>query len=348
MNTSLKKFLWLVGVGAVSLTAAMAQVNVSITIAPPELPVYEQPPCPVEGYLWSPGYWGYADGGYYWVPGVWAEPPRPRVLWTPGYWAFADSVYVFHAGYWGEHVGFYGGVNYGFGYGGVGYGGGNWEGDIFRYNTAITRVNTTVIHNTYMDKTVINEHGNGNRLSFNGGPNGIKVEPTAEQRQYEHEEHLQPTAAQEQRREEASRDKAQFVSANHAHPESLTAKSSGEPKAEQRPDTHVGTPEQRPDTHTGTPQQAQERQKAGEERKPAQEQREGERAKPEATPREEKLRPEATPREERSRPEAKERETRKPEATPREERPRPEAAPHEEKPRPEAAAHEEPKKDKPQ
>jgi hypothetical protein len=26
-------------------------------------------------------------------------------------------VYIFHAGYWGTQVGFYGGVNYGFGYG---------------------------------------------------------------------------------------------------------------------------------------------------------------------------------------------------------------------------------------
>ena len=27
---------------------------------------------------------------------------------------------LWHAGYWGPHVGFYGGVNYGYGYGGVG------------------------------------------------------------------------------------------------------------------------------------------------------------------------------------------------------------------------------------
>ena len=26
-----------------------------------------------------------------------------------------------NAGYWGPHVGFYGGINYGYGYGGVGY-----------------------------------------------------------------------------------------------------------------------------------------------------------------------------------------------------------------------------------
>lgn len=36
--------------------ASLAQVRVSITIAPPALPVYEQPLCPGEGYLWVPGY----------------------------------------------------------------------------------------------------------------------------------------------------------------------------------------------------------------------------------------------------------------------------------------------------
>jgi hypothetical protein len=28
-------------------------------------------------------------------------------------------VYRFHRGYWGRHVGYYGGVNYGYGYGGI-------------------------------------------------------------------------------------------------------------------------------------------------------------------------------------------------------------------------------------
>ena len=32
-----------------------AQVAVSITVAPPAIPVYEQPPCPTEGFLWTPG-----------------------------------------------------------------------------------------------------------------------------------------------------------------------------------------------------------------------------------------------------------------------------------------------------
>jgi hypothetical protein len=57
---------------------AFAQVAVSITIAPPELPVYEQPLCPGDGYIWTPGYWAYDYdiGDYYWVPGTWVEAPR--------------------------------------------------------------------------------------------------------------------------------------------------------------------------------------------------------------------------------------------------------------------------------
>src|SRR5262249_10457129 len=34
-------------------------VGVSIGIAPPVLPVYDQPLCPGPGYIWTPGYWAY-------------------------------------------------------------------------------------------------------------------------------------------------------------------------------------------------------------------------------------------------------------------------------------------------
>jgi hypothetical protein len=41
-----------------SLSAAsFAQIGVAIRIGPPALPVYEQPLCPGDGYLWTPGYW---------------------------------------------------------------------------------------------------------------------------------------------------------------------------------------------------------------------------------------------------------------------------------------------------
>src|SRR5580700_7132955 len=80
--------VWLIlSVALVSLAPAPAKaqiaVGISIRVAPPAIPVYVQPPCPVEGYLWTPGYWAYGDTGYYWVPGVWVAPPRVGLLWTP-------------------------------------------------------------------------------------------------------------------------------------------------------------------------------------------------------------------------------------------------------------------------
>ncbi len=75
-------------------SAARAQIGVSITIAPPILPVYEQPLCPEAGYIWTPGYWAYGDDGYYWVPGTWVAAPEVGLLWTPGYWGWNDGLYV--------------------------------------------------------------------------------------------------------------------------------------------------------------------------------------------------------------------------------------------------------------
>src|SRR6202453_3624478 len=173
---------------------AQLPICVSVHIGPPALPVYVQPACPQEGFMWTPGYWSYGSMGYYWVPGVWVAAPRPGVLWTPGYWGFAGGIYGWHGGYWGEHVGFYGGVNYGFGYGGVGFGGGRWEGGHFAYNTAVSNVNVTVIHNTYVDKTVV-VNNTENRTSFNG-PNGTRAQPTAQERTAMNESHVAPVAAQ--------------------------------------------------------------------------------------------------------------------------------------------------------
>src|SRR6202167_4498654 len=154
---------------------APAGVFVSINIAPPALQVYQHPLCPTDGYIWTPGYWGYGNAGYYWIPGAWLAPPQEGFLWTPGYWGFSNGLYAFNAGYWGPTVGFYGGVNYGFGYGGTGYNGGRWQGGHFSYNTSVSHVNTSVSHNTYT-QTVAN---NNNRTSFNGGPGGISARPSS-------------------------------------------------------------------------------------------------------------------------------------------------------------------------
>ncbi|MCJ8211770.1 YXWGXW repeat-containing protein [Mucilaginibacter sp. RS28] len=204
-----------------------AQISVGISIsahvAPPPLPVYAQPPCPVDGYLWVPGYWAWSDDiqDYYWVPGVWMAPPRPGLLWTPAYWGYTGGVYGFHAGYWGIHVGFYGGINYGYGYCGTGFVGGGWSGDHFRYNTAVVNVNKTVIHNTYIDESV-NVHNtvvNNNRVSFNGGQGGVQAQPRAEELAAMREQHVQATAQQSQHEQHAMQDRSQFFKNNGGRPE---------------------------------------------------------------------------------------------------------------------------------
>jgi WXXGXW repeat (2 copies) len=200
----------------VAYVAPAPVVEGQIYEAPPPLPVYEQPPCPVVGYMWTPGYWGYAPTGYYWVPGTWVAPPRVGLLWTPGYWGYAGGVYAFHAGYWGPHIGFYGGVNYGFGYVGTGYAGGRWVGNSFAYNAAVTNVNVTVVHNTY-NETVVN-NVTVNRVSFNGGSGGVVAAPTAQERVAAQEPHVQPTAQQQQHVTEAAKNPALFAKANGGHP----------------------------------------------------------------------------------------------------------------------------------
>ncbi len=109
--------------------------------APPALPTYEQPPAPGDGYIWTPGYWAYGPGGYYWVPGAWVLPPYEDALWTPGYWGYAPTGYFWNAGYWGPEVGFYGGINYGFGYFGIGFYGGCWRDHRFWYNREYSHIN---------------------------------------------------------------------------------------------------------------------------------------------------------------------------------------------------------------
>jgi hypothetical protein len=202
-------------------------VGISIRTAPPALPVYTQPPCPMDGYLWTPGYWAYDEvDGYYWVPGVWVRPAQPGFLWTPGYWGYAGGIYGWHGGYWGPHIGFYGGVNYGYGYGGSGFVGGEWHGGYFRYNTAVMNVNTTVVHNTYINRTVINNTVVNNHASFNGG-GGIQARPTPQEQTAMNENHIQPTTEQFNHNHTASQDRNQFASANGGHPGTTAMNSVG-------------------------------------------------------------------------------------------------------------------------
>jgi len=196
--------------------SSWAGVFVSVAIGPPALPVYSQPLCPGPGYIWTPGYWAWAPGGYYWVPGTWAVPPQVGFLWTPGYWAFSAGFYGWHTGYWGPTVGFYGGINYGFGYTGVGYWGGYWRSRDFYYNRAVNNVNITNIHTVY-NRTVIN-NVNVNRVSYNGGPRGIQARPTSQEMAVEQGRHFGATSEQVQHEQLARNDRSQFASANHGLP----------------------------------------------------------------------------------------------------------------------------------
>jgi WXXGXW repeat (2 copies) len=204
---------------APSLGAAPAQVGVavSITVPPPDLPVYDQPACPADNYIWVPGYWAWdADnGGYYWVPGTWVPAPQPGFLWTPGYWSWSGASFAWVDGYWGPVVGFYGGVNYGFGYFGGGYVGGHWQNNHFYYNRAVNNVNVTVVHNVYNTRV---ENVTVNRVSYNGGSGGLTVRPTPQQEAIAHQTHVGPVAAQRQQVQDARSNRQLWASVNHGRP----------------------------------------------------------------------------------------------------------------------------------
>lgn len=195
-------------------------VLISVAIAPPALPVYVQPPCPEPGWMWTPGYWGYGPDGYYWVPGAWVPAPYIGALWTPGYWGWSSGFYIWHPGYWGRTVGYYGGINYGFGYMGVGFIGGGWRGNAFYYNTAVVHVNRVHIRNVYVDRTIIRTHTieNTRRVSYNGGRGGIVHAPTAHDRVAMREQHMGRTSFQTQHVEAARSDRAAYFNNNHGSP----------------------------------------------------------------------------------------------------------------------------------
>jgi len=203
--------------------SSRAGVFVSVGFAPPILPVYVQPPCPEPGWMWTPGYWAYGPDGYYWVPGTWVPAPYEGALWTPPYWGWSGGLFVFHPGYWGAHVGYYGGVNYGFGYMGIGFVGGAWHGHEFAYNTAVVHVNTTIIHNTYVDNTVVRNNTivNNNHVSYNGGPGGINHQPTPQENSFAHEQHMAPTSFQTQHESTARSNVNAYASHNGGHPQNL-------------------------------------------------------------------------------------------------------------------------------
>ena len=235
-----------------------AQVVISVGFAPPEMPVYEQPICPEPNMMWMPGYWAYDQdqGDYYWVPGAWVAAPYDGALWTPPYWGWYGGHYRFHSGYWGRHVGYYGGVDYGYGYGGIGYSGGEWQGNDFRYNTAITRVDQNRIHSTYSDRTIVanNTIANNSRVAYNGGPGGIRHTAQPSEQVAARDKHTAPTSFQTQHATAARSDKTSFAKANKGHPQNVVA---AKPLGPQRTTPATGSktePKAGPQSHAATAQ----------------------------------------------------------------------------------------------
>jgi WXXGXW repeat (2 copies) len=187
-----------------------------VSVAPPPLPSYEQPTIPAQGYLWVPGFWAWRKSvpDYFWVPGTWVQPPQPGLLWTPPYWSRVDDGYAFHTGYWAAEVGFYGGINYGYGYAGDGYQGGRWENDTFSYNRAVNNLGSLGIRNVY-DQSVTADD-NAVRVSFNGGRGGTAARATS------HQEALASvigaTAEQQKHFELAAMDRALYSKLNNGEP----------------------------------------------------------------------------------------------------------------------------------
>ena len=208
-----------------ALSHAAIGIGVSVNIEPPVLPVYVQPPLPEPGYIWTPGYWAWDGSDYYWVPGTWVEPPQPGLLWTPGYWAWNDGAYVWNGGYWGPQVGFYGGVNYGFGYSGEGFHGGYWHGGAFFYNRAVANFGHVHVVNVFsapVPRVTVS------RVSFNGGERGIRLQPTSAERAAMNGHHFAATSMQLQHEQHAAGMPALHMHQNNGRPQILTTQRAGD------------------------------------------------------------------------------------------------------------------------
>ena len=138
-------------------------------------------------------------------------------LWTPGYWGFYGGRYSFYPGYWGLHIGFYGGINYGFGYIGFGYEGGYWNSGHFFYNRAYNHIDTRVVHNVY-NYNAGNRARVVSRASFNGGARGVQVRPRSSEMAARREPTAPRMSTQVQHARTYSTNRGQLATQNHGRP----------------------------------------------------------------------------------------------------------------------------------
>jgi hypothetical protein len=228
------------------------------------------------------------------------------LLWTPAYWGWVGGRYAFHPGYWGREVGFYGGIDYGFGYTGDGYYGGHWDHGSFFYNRAVNNITNVRITNVYNQTVIVNN--TANRASFNGGNGGTTARPTPQQETFARERHVEATPLQRQHVEAASKDRALFSKQNHGEPAvAATARpgvmqGEGVTRASRTPVSPVSAPNREPGRQEESQRPGQEPPRATEpgrepprteEKTPAEEPR----RPPQAEPSVEERRPVEAPRE---------------------------------------------------
>ena len=223
LRTLIPAALMLAVLGSPVPSSAAVSIGISVGIAPPLLPVYEQPAIPGYGYIWTPGYWAYGPDDYYWVPGTWVLPPTVGFLWTPPWWGWSNGAYLWHTGYWGPHVGFYGGIDYGYGYSGSGYEGGYWDHGRLFYNREVNNIRDPRIGNTY-SRTVTHRGSENHHVAFNGGTGGVTATETTQEQAAAHQRHIETTALQTRHIQAASADPSFRHSVNNGTP-AITATS---------------------------------------------------------------------------------------------------------------------------
>ena len=112
-------------------------------------------------------------------------------------------------------MGYYGGINYGYGYIGHGYDGGRWDRGHFRYNSAVNNIPAGRVNNVYRapvpQRPVHAE-------SFNGGNSPWHARPTASERRFEGAQHPNPTPAQMNHEQRAIGIPEQRMGSNHGMP----------------------------------------------------------------------------------------------------------------------------------
>jgi hypothetical protein len=79
----------------------------------------------------------------------------------------------------------------------------------------VTNVNRTVVHNTYVDKTVI--RNTSSHTSYNGGHGGIQAQPAQAEKAAQRNQHP-PTTEQTTHEQTAAQDRNHLATVNHGHP----------------------------------------------------------------------------------------------------------------------------------